>query len=157
MTTAISRNVPPQKLINIINPVVRAIAGSALHGTVDSALLVLHIVGRRSGRRYDIPVGYVDVDGQRIVVTQHLWRVNLRDATDVEVTYRGRRGAMRVELDENPATVAETLLRIIERVGWKAASRTVGLKVTVGRTPTVAELEAATREFHLATVTLTDR
>lgn len=155
MTTAVSRSIPPQKLINFINPVVRAIAASPLHGAVDGALLVLHITGRRTGRHFDIPVGYVDVDGHRVVVTQHRWRVNLRDAGEVDVTYRGHRRSMRVVLDENPATVAETLHRIIERVGWKAAGRAVGLKINVGRTPSVAELDAAVREFDLATITLT--
>ncbi len=156
MTTAVSRSIPPQQLVNFFNPVVRAIAGSPLHGAVDSSLLVLHVIGRRTGRRYDIPVGYVDLDGRRVVVTQHRWRVNLRDAGDVEVTFRGHRVSMRVLLDENPSTVAGTLHRVIERVGWKAAGRTVGLKVTVGRTPTVGELEAAARTFDLATITLSD-
>jgi hypothetical protein len=51
MSTVVSRNVPPQRLINMINPVVRGILGSPLHPLRDKALLVLHMVGRRSGRQ----------------------------------------------------------------------------------------------------------
>ena len=95
MTTAVGRSIPPQRLINLVNPVVRAVLQSPLHRTLDSALVVLHIAGRKTGRRYDIPVSYVDIDGHLIVITQHTWRVNARGA-DVEVTYRGHRQMMRL-------------------------------------------------------------
>ena len=61
MTTTISRHLPPQRLVNAGNPVVRAVLGSPLHGALDRALLVLHVVGRRTGRRYDIPVAYAEL------------------------------------------------------------------------------------------------
>ena len=47
MTTAISRSIPPQRLINFVNPVVRAVLQSPLHGAVDNALLLLHIIAAR--------------------------------------------------------------------------------------------------------------
>ena len=94
MTTTISRRIPPQRLINLINPLVRALLQLPLHATLDGALLVLHITGRKTGRHYDLPVGYVDLDGQLIVVTQHSWRANLRGGRDIDVTYRGRRQRM---------------------------------------------------------------
>ena len=74
----ISRTIPPQPLINLANPVVRALLRSPVHAVLDSALLVLHIVGRRTRRSYDLPVGYVDLDGELLVVTQHAWRANVR-------------------------------------------------------------------------------
>jgi hypothetical protein len=154
MTTAVSRSTPPQRLINLMNPLVRAILRSPLHAAADNALLILHLTGRRTGRRYDIPVGYVELDGRFIVVTQHTWRSNLRGGADVEVTYAGRRRPMHADLDEEPASVAATLHAVIERIGWRAARRQIGLTINVGRTPTSAELEQAVREYHLATVTL---
>jgi hypothetical protein len=118
-------------------------------------LLTLHVVGARSGRRYDIPVGYVNVDGRFVVITQHRWRVNLRGGRDIQVTHGGRRTAMHAELDEDPASVAGTLHRVINRIGWKAARTQLGLTVTARRTPTLTDLEEAVREFGLATITLT--
>ncbi len=44
---------------------------------------------------------------------------------------------------------------MIEQIGWQAAGRKIGLKVTAGRAPTVAELEEAVRQYDLATITLT--
>lgn len=157
MTTAISRSIPPQRLVNLINPVVRAVLRSPLHGAVDNALLLLHIVGRKTGHRYDIPVGYVDMDRHLVVVTKRTWRLNLRGGTDIEVTYRGHRQTMHSDLDEDPTSVATTLHRVIERIGWKAAQRQLGLKIHVGRTPSIPELGAAVREFNLSTLTLTIR
>jgi hypothetical protein len=157
MTTAISRSIPPQRLINMMNPLVRALLRSPLHVAVDNALLILHITGRRTGRRYDIPVGYVELDGRLIVTTQHTWRSNLRGGADVAVTHAGRRRPMHADLDEQPASVAATLRAVIERIGWRAARRQIGLTIKAGRTPTPTELERAVREYHLATVTLTAR
>jgi hypothetical protein len=154
MTTAVSRSTPPQRLVTAANPVVRAVLRSPLHATVDGALLMLHVTGRRTGRRYDIPVGYVELDGRFVVVTQHSWRANLRGVHDLEVTHARRRRTMRVDLDEQPRSVAATLRRVVEGTGWQAARRRVGLTVTVRRTPTVAELEEAVREYDLATITL---
>ena len=155
MTTAVGRSVPPQRLINLVNPVVRAVLRSPLHKTLDSALLVLRITGRKTGRRYDIPVSYVDVDGHLIVITQHTWRVNVRGGAAIEVTYRGHRQMMHADLDEDPTSIAATLHRVIERIGWTAAQRQLGLKINVGRTPSLPELESAVREFNLASLTLT--
>jgi len=59
-TTTVSRRIPPQRLLTLMNSLVRGLLASPLHCAVDSVLLTLHLVGRRTGRRYDIPVGYVD-------------------------------------------------------------------------------------------------
>jgi hypothetical protein len=155
MTAAIGRNIPPQRLITMVNPIVRAVLQSPLHRLLDGALLILHIAGRKTGRRYSIPVSYVDLDGKLIVITQHSWRVNARGGVDLEVTHRGHNKLMHGELDENPPTVALTLHRAIGSIGWKAAQRQFGLKVNAGRTPDLRELEDAVREFDLAGLTLT--
>jgi hypothetical protein len=155
MTTAVSRSIPPQRLVNGINPVVRALLRSPLHVAVDDSLLLLHVTGRRTGRRYDIPVGYVPVDGGFMVVTQHPWRANLRGSADLDVTHHGRRRRMHADLDEDPGSVAFALRAVIEQIGRQAARRRLGLQIAVDRTPTQPELEAAVQEFHLATVVLT--
>jgi hypothetical protein len=157
MTTAVSRSIPPQRLVNFMNPVVRAVLRSPLHAAVDDALLIVHVTGRKSGRRYHIPVGYVDLDGSFVVVTQHTWRVNLRGGADIEVTHGGRCRSMHADLDEEPGSVAATLRAMIDRIGWHAARRQIRLTSNVGRTPTRAELEEAVREYDLATITLTAR
>ena len=62
------------------NPLVRMLLRSPLHRVLDGSFLVLHLTGRKTGRRYNIPVGYVDMDGRFVMVTVARWRVNLRAA-----------------------------------------------------------------------------
>jgi hypothetical protein len=154
MTTAITRRIPPQRLVNLMNPVVRLLLRSPLHPAMDNALLILHVTGRRTGRRYDIPVSYIEADGRFVVVTQHTWRANVRGRADVEVTHAGRRRTMHAELDEDAGSVAATLHAVFQRIGWRAAQRQIGLTTHQSRLPTVAELTDAVREYHLATITL---
>ena len=154
MTAVLSRTVPPQRLITLMNPMMRVLLRSPLHGALDSAFLILHVIGRRTGRRYDIPVGYLNLDGRFVVVTQHRWRRNIRGGADIDVTHAGRRRAMHADLDEEPASVAATLHAAVERVGWRATQRQTGLKSDVQTTPTLGELEGAARQFDLATITL---
>jgi hypothetical protein len=54
-------------------------------------ILVLHYTGRRSGQRYDVPVGYHLIDGVPTVFTNSGWRHNFADGPTIEVTYRGAR------------------------------------------------------------------
>jgi F420H(2)-dependent quinone reductase len=154
MTTAIGRRVPPQRLITLMNPMMRALLRSPLHVAVDNAMLILHVTGRRTGRRYDIPVGYLSLDGRFLVVTQHRWRANLRGGADIEVTLAGRRRAMHAHLDEDSASVATTLNTLIQKLGWQATQRQTGLRLSELRGPTIDELQDAVRRYDLATITL---
>jgi hypothetical protein len=155
-STTVSRRIPPQRLVTLMNPLVRGLLASPLHGAVDSALLTLHLIGRRTGHHYDIPVGYVEIDGRLLVVTQHRWRANLRGGRDVEVTRHGHREGMHAELDDDHASVARTLRLMAERIGWRATQRQTGLQTPDGHIPTLAEFELAARTYDLAIVTLTE-
>ena len=68
MTSTVKRCVPPPTLVKMGNPLVRMLLGSPLHGVLDDSFLVLHLTGHKTGRRYDIPVGYVDMEGRLTVV-----------------------------------------------------------------------------------------
>ena len=94
MTSIVKRSVPPPALVKMGNPLVRLLLGDSF--------LVLHLTGRKTGRRYDIPVGYVDMGGKLTVVTIARWRVNLRGGADVEVTLHGRLRPMHALLEEDP-------------------------------------------------------
>ena len=51
--------------------------------------MVLRFFGRRTGRRYDIPVVAHRLDGDLYALTDAPWRNNFRDGVDVEVTLDG--------------------------------------------------------------------
>ena len=157
MTSTVERSVPPSALVKIGNPLVRMLLGSPLHGVIDDSFLVLHLTGRKTGHRYDIPVGYVDMEGKLAVVTVARWRVNLRGGADVEVTLRGRRRPMHALLEEDPASVAVSYEAMIGHIGWKKAQRQLGISLSGGRAPTLVELNDAAREYGWSVITLTLR
>ena len=157
MTSAVKRSVPPPTLVKMGNPLVRMLLGSPLHGVLDDSFLVLHLTGHKTGRRYDIPVGYVDMEGRLTVVTVARWRVNLRGGADVQVTRHGCLRPMHALLDEEPASVAVSYQAMIDRIGPKKALRQLGISLPRGRAPTALELKDAAREYGWSVITLTPR
>jgi F420H(2)-dependent quinone reductase len=153
---AIRRRTPPQRLVTALNPVVRAALHSPLHALLDNEMIIMHVTGRRTGHRYDIPVGFTDLGDRLVVVTQHGWRRNLRGGADVEVTRFGRCAPMHAELDEDPASVAAAVHEVMARLGPQEAQRRLGIVVDPGHEPDPAELTEAIRDFDLALITLTD-
>ena len=157
MTSTVQRSVPPPILVKMGNPLVRMLLGSPLHGGLDDSFLVLHLTGRKTGRRYDIPVGYVDMEGKLAVVTTARWRVNLRGGAGVAVTLRGHLRPMHALLEEDPASVAVSYQAMINRIGWKKAQRQLGISLPGERAPTLVELNDAAREYGWSVITLTPR
>jgi deazaflavin-dependent oxidoreductase (nitroreductase family) len=77
---------PVQRAGNVIaRAVLRA---PLLHRLVSKRMLIITVTGRRTGRRYRIPVGYVSIDGRLLIGTGGTWFRNLRPDTPVEVLVR---------------------------------------------------------------------
>ena len=156
MTSTVKRSVPPPTLVKMGNPLVRMLLGSPLHGVLDDSFLVLHLTGRKSGRRYNIPVGYVDMEGKLAVVTA-LAATSPVSFADIEVTRHGCLRPMHALLDEDPASVAVSYQAMIDRIGQKKAQRQLGISLPGGRAPTALELKDAAREYGWSVITLTPR
>lgn len=147
---------PPRTLIRLANPVMRWLLASPRRaGRAADELLVLHVTGRRSGRTYDVPVGYrLLPDGRLVVVTDAVWRLNLRDRPAVEVTLRGTRRRARAELVEDPDTVADVYAGLIDQQHPGASARRVGLRLAEDRVPAHEDLADAVRREHLCVIQL---
>lgn len=78
--------------IGAMNPVIKRILPSRFGRRLNRALLLLRFQGRRSGRWYSTPVGYVRADDRCILVTSraYSWWKNVRDGADVEVLVDGQ-------------------------------------------------------------------
>jgi F420H(2)-dependent quinone reductase len=154
-SSAVTRQAPPKLLIAVFNPIFGALLRSPLHSLVDKDFVILHLTGRRSGRRYSIVVGRHTLDGVLTVMTSSPWRLNIQGGADVEVTSDGqtRRGTAVLIEDREQATRAYAAE--IHRIGWKAAQRTLGLKISVGREPTLDELRVVADRDHLSLIRIT--
>jgi hypothetical protein len=81
-------------LNRVVNPMVRAVLRSPLHPLLSQRLALLRVTGRRSGRTFELPFGYVRDDSGIIVTVgapaRKQWWRNIHGPTPVTVVLRGR-------------------------------------------------------------------
>lgn len=65
-------------VMRILNVVPKIVLRSPLHGLMDGDLMLLGFEGRASGRRYVVPVSYVEDEGTLLIGTDRPWRKNIR-------------------------------------------------------------------------------
>ncbi len=134
---AIERIHPPRWLMRIGNPFMRRLAQRRRE--VQNFVIVLHYRGRKTGRRYDLPVGYRLVNGRIVLLTNSDWRHNFRGGAEIEVTYRSRRQPANATLIEDPEVVADLYERKYAELDRRRALRELGVRVNRDGTPTREE------------------
>jgi hypothetical protein len=133
---------PPDILLRIFNPVLRAVLGSPLAPIVRAPFVVLRFRGRRSGREYAIPVSWFDLDGGKAVFTPAGWRANFRGGAPVTVVHRDGRSSGTGTLVDDPGTVADALRRLLDA---GADARMLGLDMPAGHHVTADDVRAVRR------------
>lgn len=119
-------------------------------------LAVIAFTGRRTGKRYAVPVGYQRFEGDGLIITAAGWRANLRGRPDVELSQGGHTRPMHADLIEDPDEVAAIYGVLLARVGLDRAMW-VGLTITGDRMPNHGELADAVAAGHRAVIRLTPR
>ena len=80
------------KAQNLVNRIVRGLLRTPLLSRLAGRRLVtLYIVGRKSGRRYALPVAYTRHEGDLLIGTPFGWGRNLRTGEPVTIRFKGRR------------------------------------------------------------------
>lgn len=86
---------PRAKLLavqGVVNRIVRgALRTPLVSRLAGKRLVTLYLVGRKSGRRYTVPVAYTGHDGDLLIGTPFGWARNLRTGQRVEIRLKGRR------------------------------------------------------------------
>jgi deazaflavin-dependent oxidoreductase (nitroreductase family) len=86
---------PRAKLLRVqglVNRIVRGLLRTPLVSRlVGSRLVTLYVTGRKSGRRYAVPVAYTRHEGDLIIGTPFGWGRNLRTGEPVTIRLKGRR------------------------------------------------------------------
>jgi deazaflavin-dependent oxidoreductase (nitroreductase family) len=70
-------------------------------------LITLYVVGRRSGKRYTVPVAYTRHQGALLIGSPFAWGKNLRTGEPVEVRFKGERRLADVCVLTDEAAVVE--------------------------------------------------
>ena len=129
-------------MMRIGNVFMRPLLRSRFGRKIDD-LVLLSFTGRRTGRRYTVPVGYHELDGDGVIMTASAWKANLKGGADVEVEHNGRRIPMRAELIEDPHEVAQVYSALLRKIDLSKAKLAIGLEVIGDRIPTDVEIEEA--------------
>ncbi|MGW4353120.1 nitroreductase/quinone reductase family protein [Nocardia sp. NPDC004582] len=99
---------------NLINAVIRGLLRApVLSLRVGKRLCILHVVGRKSGTRYDVPVAYTRHAGDILIgAGTRPWVSNIRSGVPIEVSFGGPRRPADAEVISD----ADTVVRLSEDI-----------------------------------------
>lgn len=147
---------------HLANPLVRLILSSPFHGLLSQSLVLLSYRGRKSGKRYNLPVDYAQ-SGDTVWILpgspqQKTWWRNLRGGAPVEILFRGERRkgqATLLEGKRDAAAIAQGLALYFNR--FPASSRLHAIHRSPEGTFDPAELNRAAQDLVLVRVQLQQR
>jgi hypothetical protein len=154
-SAAVTISHPPAAILRLVNPVLGYLLRTPVAGSAREQMMVLSFNGRKSGRRYSIPLSAHQIDNALYALTSAPWKQNFRDGLQAEVLHNGKTTSMHGELIRDRAIVADLSHRCAESYGVKRAQRMMGLKFRDQRIPTVEEFADAVDREHIAAVKLT--
>lgn len=131
-----------------LNPIVKTILRSPLHGLMSYNTVLLEYTGIKSGRQFRLPVSYAESGDQIICFTAHknVWWRNLVGGRPVDLTLRGlrRQGTADVEIDDMDAIVPllDTFLRATPRDAGPA-----GVRLDAQKNPNADDVAAAAEKL----------
>jgi hypothetical protein len=105
-TTPRAKTLAMQGLVNrVVQGMLRT---PLLCRVVGRRLIIVEVVGRKSGRRFEVPVAYTRVGEVLLIGTPFAWGRNLRTGDPVTILLAGRRRTVDVEVltDEAGVTAA---------------------------------------------------
>ncbi|WP_225729700.1 MULTISPECIES: nitroreductase/quinone reductase family protein [unclassified Nocardia] len=85
-----ARSTGQSRLQRIGDAVVGFLLRSPLHPLLSGRLLLITVIGRKTGREYTNPVGYAEYGGRIIIGTRANWRRNVRPSVPVRIVLRGK-------------------------------------------------------------------
>jgi hypothetical protein len=143
-TVAERRREPPKALFRMINPLIKAILRSPMHGPVSKSLVVLTFQGRHTGKVYSMPVGYHKICDELIVFTNthRPWYHNFEGGANVMLRLRGHDVPAYAEMVEDQDEMFETIMSLLDRFG-KQNSHRLGITLPRGDELTTEVLHKA--------------
>ena len=154
-SSAITVSHPPDAILHAVNPILRFLLRTPVMGAARKQLMVVSFNGRKTGRRYAIPLSAHQIDNSLYALTGAPWRLNFRNGATAEVLHDGKTTMMHGELIEDRSVLADLYRRRSESYGVKGAQRMIGLKFRDQRIPTLEDFTEAVEANHLAAIRLT--
>jgi hypothetical protein len=155
MAATIEMSHPPEALLRAVNPALRAALRLPLLGSSLKDFMLVEYTGRKSGRRFAVPVSAHRLDGDLYVILEAGWKHNFTDGAPAEVTHGGKKTPMQGLLIKDPAAVADIVHRVASGCGAKKAQRSMGLTFGSNTVPSLDEFTEATKRLKIAAIRLT--
>tara|TARA_R110002110_G_scaffold105222_11_gene264749 strand:- start:466 stop:915 length:450 start_codon:yes stop_codon:yes gene_type:complete len=118
-------------LYQMINPPIRLLLKSPLHGLMSSNTLIIEFKGRKSGRTMTTPISYLQTDTlvQCFTGRPNIWWRNLQNAAPVRLLIKGQWQTVipEVVLDDHE-TIKQTLDNFLRAVPRDASHSNVRLE-----------------------------
>ena len=134
------------------NSVMRGILRSPLHPMMSGRILVINVTGRKTGKLYRFPVGYVEHDGAILIGTAGNWRRNLAANQSVTVLLRGKPRQATAEVITDEDRCGELYRPILAKNPIHGKYANIGIEPD--GSPNPADLQAALKRG-IAVVRLT--
>lgn len=91
-SSAAGRRNQPGRVQNAANVIVRGLLRTpGISAGIGGRLITVYVVGRKTGRRYDVPVAYTRHDGKLLIGTKSVWSRNIRAGEPVTIRLKGRK------------------------------------------------------------------
>ncbi|HEY0738318.1 MAG TPA: nitroreductase/quinone reductase family protein [Herpetosiphonaceae bacterium] len=116
----------PKVFYRVLNPLMAALLRSPLHGWLSHSMLLLSFHGRKSGKGYTLPLGYVQQHDRIFVLTHSPWWKNLRGGAPVLMRLQGRNVGGTARIVEESALIGDVMQAFVKAHGPKMAQR-IGL------------------------------
>lgn len=124
-------------------------------GSLRNQMMVVDVAGRKTGRRYSIPLSAHRIDDVLYAMTSASWKGNFRGGAEARILLDGRSTAMRGELIDESAVVGDLAHRAAQAYGLRRAQRMMGLKFCAGKIPAVTDFAALCEREHYFAIRFT--
>lgn len=113
----------PRGAFKFVNPIMKLLLSSPLHGLMSRDLMILKFLGRKTGKRISVPVGYVRKDNHLIVFTFGKWWRNLQNNTEVTLRMQGKDVKGKANIVSDLRAVADMINTVVDTRGPDMAKR----------------------------------
>ena len=145
-------------LYGVINPVVKFILSSKLHGMMSRNTVLLEFKGRKSGKTYTTPVSYHETNGQLHCFTDkaNKWWLNLQAGEVVGVTLRGSKMVGKPSVLANGSEEMQTALHDLLVASPRDADH-AGVTFDAEGLPVASDVARASNNVVFISIALQDR
>ncbi|TPG34175.1 hypothetical protein [Mycolicibacterium hodleri] len=155
--TTIDAAHPPQLVMRLLSPTLRTVLRVPGIGASLKDFMLVEFTGRKSGRRFSLPISAHHLDGDLYGMVEAGWKHNFADGAPADVRYAGRRTPMWGQLVTDTATVTDIAHRVATGYGPKKAQRAMGLTFTGSAVPSLDQFAEWVRRLNIAAIKLTPR